>query len=151
MACVALAACGTTPRPASPAVSPPASLSAPASAAPRQMSTYDMATEYTVDYVPDGFTLTVNYRYMNYVLRTSTAETQCKAAVHDVATSLSERRQHPIAAIDARQIRMVTTRKWTGASPPVPRWHRSPGAASGTAVALASPQRRPGVAPQRGY
>ena len=125
MACVALAACSTTPRMASPSASPSASSPASPSAtatvsttAPpnttRQMSTYDMATEYTVDYVPDGFTLTVHYRYMGYVLRTGTAETQCSAAVTDVANSLSERRQRPIAAIDARQIRMVTARKWTG-------------------------------------
>lgn len=100
-ACVALAACSTTTPP------PPAST--------RQMSTYDMATEYTVNYVADGFTLTVNYRYQNFVLRTSTAEAQCKSAVTSIANNLSERRQHPIAAIDAQQLRMVTSRKWSGA------------------------------------
>jgi hypothetical protein len=99
--CALATACSTTTPP------PPAST--------RQMSTYDMSTEYTVEYVADGFMLTMNYRYPDFVLRRSTAETQCRTVATNIANNLAERRQRPIAMPEAQQIRTVTERKWTGA------------------------------------
>ncbi|WP_342052758.1 MULTISPECIES: hypothetical protein [unclassified Cupriavidus] len=99
--CALATACSTTTPP------PPAST--------RQMSTYDMSTEYTVEYVADGFMLTMNYRYPDFVLRRSTAETQCRTVATNIANNLAERRQRLIAMPEAQQIRTVTERKWTGA------------------------------------
>ncbi|WP_420992762.1 hypothetical protein ACKI2N_006275 [Cupriavidus sp. 30B13] len=99
MACLAAAACTTpTPMPGN----------------GRQMSTYDMDTEYTVEYVADGFTLMVNHRYSGFTVRTGTAETDCKAALASVANSLAERRQRQIEPVDPQRIRLATSRNWYG-------------------------------------
>ncbi|CAG9163612.1 hypothetical protein [Cupriavidus pampae] len=105
-ACLLAAACSTT----TPPPPPPA-----ATNITRQMSTWDMSTEYTVEYVADGFMLTMNYRYPDFVLRRSTAETRCRSVATSIADSLAERRQRPIAVPAAQQIQTVTQRKWTGA------------------------------------
>lgn len=78
------------------------------------MSTYDADTEYTVEYVPDGFTLMVNYRYPGFTVRSSTAQTACKAALSSVANSLSERRQRQIEPLDDRLVKLTTRRNWSG-------------------------------------
>lgn len=78
------------------------------------MSTYDMDTEYTVEYVPDGFTLMVNYRYQQFTVRSSAAETACKAALTTVANSLAERRQRQIEPVNEQLIKLTTSRSWSG-------------------------------------
>ncbi|MGO4809555.1 hypothetical protein AB4156_08185 [Cupriavidus sp. 2MCAB6] len=99
VACLISAACTTT---------------TPAPSAGRQMSTYDMDTEYTVEYVPDGFTLIVNYRYSQFIVRSSSADAACKAALASVANSLAERRQRPIEPVNEQLVKVTTTRSWSG-------------------------------------
>ncbi|WP_042885548.1 hypothetical protein [Cupriavidus necator] len=98
MACLVSAACTTT--------APPYS--------GRQMSTYDMSTEYTVEYVPDGFTLMVNYRYQRFTMLPSTAATDCKTAAINVANSLADRRHRQIESVDDHRIKLSTSRNWFG-------------------------------------
>ncbi|WP_432257557.1 hypothetical protein [Cupriavidus sp. TMH.W2] len=98
MACLVFAACTTT--------APPHS--------GRQMSTYDMATEYTVEYVPDGFTLTVNYRYQRFTMLPGTAAAECKAAAINVANSLADRRHRQIEPVDDQRFKLNTSRNWFG-------------------------------------
>jgi len=100
MACLAAAACTTTP--------------APMPGNGRQMSTYDTDTEYTVEYVADGFTLMVNHRYSGFTVRTGTAESACRAMLASVANNLAERRQRQIEPIDAQRVRLATSRNWYG-------------------------------------
>ncbi len=78
------------------------------------MSTYDMDTEYTVEYVPDGFTLMVNYRYQQFTVRSSSAEAACKATLANVANSLGERRQRQIDPVDGRLVKLTISRSWSG-------------------------------------
>jgi hypothetical protein len=80
----------------------------------RQVSIYDMSTEYTAEYVPDGFTLMVNYRYQQLTMLPSTAATECKAAVSNVANSLSDRWHRPLEPIDDQRIKLNTSRNWFG-------------------------------------
>ncbi len=98
LACLASAACTTT---------------APHYSG-RQMSTYDMATEYTVEYVPDGFTLRVDYRYLQFTMLPGTAAAECKAVAINVANSLADRRQRQIEPIDEPRIKLNTSRNWFG-------------------------------------
>ncbi|WP_454720555.1 MULTISPECIES: hypothetical protein [Cupriavidus] len=99
MACLTAAACTTpTPMPGN----------------GRQMSTYDTDTEYTVEYVADGFTLTVNHRYGGFTVRTGTAQATCRAMLASVANNLAERRQRRIEPIDPQRIRLATSRNWYG-------------------------------------
>jgi len=98
MACLVSAACTTT--------APPYS--------GRQMSTYDMSTEYTVEYVPDGFTLMVDYRYQQFTILPSTAAAACRTAVSNVANSLADRRHRPIEPIGDQSIKLNTSRNWFG-------------------------------------
>lgn len=98
MACLVIAACTTT--------TPPYS--------GRQMSTYDMVTEYTVEYVPDGFTLTVNYRYQRFTMLSGTAAAECKTAAINVANSLADRRHRQIEPVDDQRFKLNTSRNWFG-------------------------------------
>ncbi len=98
MACLVSAACTTT--------APPYS--------GRQMSTYDMSTEYTVEYVPDGFKLAVDYRYQQFTILPGSAAAECRTAMHNVADSLADRRQRPIEPIGDQDIKLHTSRNWFG-------------------------------------
>jgi hypothetical protein len=98
MACLMSAACTTT--------APPYS--------GRQMSTYDVSAEYAAEYVPDGFTLAVNYRYQQFTMLPGTAASECRTAVSNVANSLSERWNRPIEPIDGQRVRLSTSRNWFG-------------------------------------
>jgi len=98
MACLLSAACTTT--------APPNS--------GRQVSIYDMSTEYTAEYVPDGFTLLVNYRYQQFTMLPSTAATECRAAVSSVANSLSDRWHRQIEPMDDQRVKLNTSRNWFG-------------------------------------
>lgn len=100
LACLMSVACTTTTPP------PPYS--------GRQMSTYDMSTEYAAEYVPDGFTLTVNYRYQQFTILRSTAATECKAAVGNVANSVADRWHRALESIDAQHIKLNISRNWMG-------------------------------------
>ncbi len=98
MACLMSAACTTT--------SPPYS--------GRQMSTYDVSTEYTAEYVPDGFTLMVNYRYQQLTMLPSTAATECRAAVSNVANSVADRWHRQLEPMDNQRVKLNTSRNWFG-------------------------------------
>ncbi|SOY56021.1 conserved hypothetical protein [Cupriavidus taiwanensis] len=78
------------------------------------MSTYDMSTEYTVEYVPDGFTLMVSYRYLQFTILPSTAAAECKTAATNVANSLADRRHRQIEPVDDQRIKLTTSRNWYG-------------------------------------
>ena len=98
LACLMSAACTTT--------APPYS--------GRQMSTYDMSTEYTAEYVPDGFTLMVNYRYQQFTVLPSTAATECRAAVSNVASSVANRWHRQLEQMDDGRVKLNTSRNWFG-------------------------------------
>lgn len=78
------------------------------------MSTYDMDTEYTVSYVPEGFTLMVNYRYDSFTVRSSVVAKACKGALANVANSLAQRRQRQIEPLNEQRISVTTSRSWWG-------------------------------------
>jgi len=98
MACLMLAACAT--------IAPPYS--------GRQMSTYDMSTEYAAEYASDGFTLMVNYRYQQFTMLPSTAATECRAAVSNVAGSVADRWHRQIQSMDDQRVKLSTSRNWFG-------------------------------------
>ncbi|QQX88705.1 hypothetical protein JJQ59_25585 [Cupriavidus necator] len=98
LACLVFAGCTTT--------APPYS--------GRQMSTYDMSTEYTVEYVPDGFTLMVNYRYQQFTILPGSAATECKTAATNVANSLADRRRREIEPVDDKRFTLNISRNWFG-------------------------------------
>jgi len=98
IACLASAACTTT--------APPHS--------GRQMSTYDMSTEYTVEYVPEGFTLMVDYRYPRFTMLPSTAAAECRTAFSNVADNLADRWHKHIEPLSDQHIKLNTTRNWFG-------------------------------------
>ncbi|MCY0858202.1 hypothetical protein [Cupriavidus sp. D39] len=91
-----------------------AACTTPAPSASRQMSTYDSNTEYTVEYVADGFTLMVNYRYPQFFVRSSAAEAACKSALTSVANSLAERRQRQLEPVNEQSIQVATSRTGSG-------------------------------------
>ncbi|WP_043421727.1 hypothetical protein [Cupriavidus basilensis] len=91
-----------------------AACTTPAPSTGRQMSTYDSDTEYTVEYVADGFTLMVNYRYPQFFVRSSAAQAACKSALTSVANSLAERRQRQLEPVNEQRIQVATSRAWSG-------------------------------------
>ncbi|WP_231906864.1 hypothetical protein [Cupriavidus sp. D384] len=98
MACSLLAAC-TTPAPTH---------------SGRQLSTYDMSTEYATEYSPDGFTLLVHHRYQQFTMLRSTAAAECKTAASSVATSLADRWNRKVAPMDDSRVQLNTSRNWLG-------------------------------------
>lgn len=80
----------------------------------RQLSTYDMSTEYATEYSPDGFTLLVHHRYQQFTMLRSTAVTECKTAASNVATSLASRWNRKLAPVDDMRVQLSTSRNWLG-------------------------------------
>lgn len=80
----------------------------------RQLSTYDMSTEYATEYSPDGFTLLVYHRYQQFTMLRSTAAAECKAAAGNVATSVADRWNRKLAPVDDSRVELTTSRNWLG-------------------------------------
>ena len=78
------------------------------------MSTYDVSTEYSTEHVPDGFTLTVNYRYQRFTILTSTAAAECRTVVSNVTSNLADRWHRQIEPVDEQRIKLNTSRNWFG-------------------------------------
>jgi len=101
-ACLLSAACTTT---------------APSHTGPysgRQLSTYDMSTEYATEYSPDGFTLLVYHRYQQFTMLRSSAAAECKAAAGNVATSVADRWNRKLAPMDDSRVELNTSQNWLG-------------------------------------
>lgn len=96
--CSILAAC-TTPAPSS---------------SGRQLSTYDVSTEYATEYSPDGFTLLVHHRYPDFTIRHTTAVSACRTVTTAVANSLADRWGRKVAPIEESRVAVQTSRNWLG-------------------------------------
>ena len=80
----------------------------------RQLSTYDMSTEYATEYSPEGFTLLVYHRYQQFTMLRSTAAAECKTAASSVATSVADRWNRKLAPVDDSRVQLNTSRNWLG-------------------------------------
>ncbi|PLP96202.1 hypothetical protein CYJ10_33575 [Cupriavidus pauculus] len=105
-ACLLSAACTTT----APSYTGPY----PGPFSGRQLSTYDMSTEYATEYSPDGFTLLVYHRYQQFTMLRSTAAAECKTAAGNVATSVADRWNRKLAPMDDSRVQLNTSRNWLG-------------------------------------
>ncbi|WP_439684839.1 hypothetical protein MNJPNG_04855 [Cupriavidus oxalaticus] len=70
------------------------------------MTSFDRDTDYAVDDLPGGFTLTVNYSRYQFVPELSAVATACKATLTSIAHDLAAQKGRAIEPIDEQRIKL---------------------------------------------